>query len=197
MGMKVANVDQYELTNCSYLFWMHKKLLPSIFIVSNICTLGFLHYKKNPWFCNVLLYIMSKWNSVDVASLYNRVQKYLSLLLFKLIVNDVKISCLTQLDPRNFTFLAFMNFAKRKNTREKKCDVWKRHYISSMWCLKPSLHTINVMSHPKELRKEALSIVHNHAFYYYYCPWKKMNYQIPPPKSLWSACPRKHSTGPI
>lgn len=29
---------------------------------------------------------------------------------------------------------------------------------------KTSLHTINVMSHPKELRKEALSIVHNHAF---------------------------------
>lgn len=30
--------------------------------------------------------------------------------------------------------------------------------------MKTSLHTIKVMSHPKELRKEALSIVHNHAF---------------------------------
>jgi len=37
---------------------------------------------------------------VDVASVYKGVQKYLSLLLFKLIVNDVKISCLTQFDPR-------------------------------------------------------------------------------------------------
>jgi hypothetical protein len=59
-----------------------------------------------------------------IASLHNGVQKYLSLLLFKLIVNDVKFSCLTQFDPRNVTFLdAFMNFAKRKNTKEKKCDV--------------------------------------------------------------------------
>ncbi len=97
---------------------------------------------------------MSKWYSVDVASLYNGVQKYLSLLLFKFIVNDVKILCLTQFDPRKFTFLAFMNFAKRKNTKEKKCDVWKHQYTPSKW-----RHIQRNWE-----KKHCVSIVHNHAF---------------------------------
>jgi hypothetical protein len=94
---------------------------------------------------------------VDVASLYNGVQKYLKLLLFKLIVNDVKIACLSQFDPRNFTFLAFMNFLPRERI-EKRRNVMFENVTS--------IPSSKVMSHPKELRKEALIVycVHNHAF---------------------------------
>jgi hypothetical protein len=126
MGMKVANVDQYELTNCSYLFWMHKKLLPSIFIVSNIFTLGFFSLQKNPWFCNVLLHFIT----MDIASLYDGVQKYLSYFYSNWLSMMWKFSCLTQFDPRHFTLWTciYELFREKEYKREE------------MWCLKTSLH---------------------------------------------------------
>jgi hypothetical protein len=42
-----------------------------------------------------------------------------------------------------------------------------------MWCLKTSLHTIKVMSCPKELRKDTLSIVHITMLFFLLLPMKE------------------------